>query len=1458
MRRARALSEEPGSERSAMKVFACVFFVVASVFSAWAQIKWDPDAPTTHRLTLPDGDYVEITVQGLSHIIFNHAGTHWEHSPHPKKVSLLTAWGHYSNKEEPYVISGQVIPGSGSREGWFRANSLLLYVYTNCSGSQAWMNYTSTNALPIWKPEQSGVLRLTGSGSYLPECHQNLELAKLVFQGSEPEVGIVREIFVDLKKGRPVPAAPPDEPGDPDFEFRLDYNDRHTEPPGEDWPPLADDWPPYDDYEGGDPGEPENSRSGFGSCSPYGMPVYRVDASDLTLEIADRMFAYRTLGPDVAYTHTYRSKKASTGMFGSRWYFSYEQKVVPLFPGRVLRGDLLLSSWVNTNVTPPAANVHLGKGRPSKFVYIGTNAAGEKAYAPLDPFMRAELVLLPDAWELRNKKPRWTHRFERAASYITYPLGRLTSISDPFGNAMTFSYRSNTNASERAFWLIGEITDAASRVTSFDYNDENLCSRITMPNGLFAAYAYDTNACLAETTDLLGSTTTYVYGNTLQTLDRMESAGKTVRFTYDSKRRIATLADPLGQTNAYQVPRTNVTRFTSAAGYSRETAVNTVGLPSAASNALGQTATLLYNADNRPTQATRTGNRMVSVAYDAAGNRTRHQNPVGAVTARAFDEKNRLVAATNALGHVLRFTYSSRDQLLSMTHPSGARVSYGYLSNGLLAAMTNEVGAVTRYEYDAFGNLARVVDPVGAVTAYRYDPHGLLVTNVVNPNGHATAYAYDANGRMTQVRFADNTSQTFHYDCCALTGITDPFGRFIPVGRDANLYVTNFAAPSGASPAFSYDADGRQTNILHSAGVSSSARFDDLGRPSALVTPAGTLSFTYDDMWNIAIITNPAGHAWRYAYDDARQLIAETDPLGRTTAHARDLLGRLVATTNANGTTVTQTYNQDGRPDTLTVGDAGIYRIEYNAAGWVTAQHTPLGTTRFSYDAAGRVTRLDYPGGLAIQKTYDPNGNLSSLAYPDGTTANCQYDARERLTHLIWNNGSVGLAYDAASRLIALQRGNGATTTIQRTPGGQVTGLIHAAQSGPIARIGLTRDALGRLTRSDVQNSALPATDVTGEPTAAMTYNAADGLANLAGSAVQSDLNGNLTAIPALGASYAYDALNRVTSLATPEGTTTLAYDSMNRVIRLQTPEKTRRFFYDERSRLLFATDDAHHVVWINLFAGHMLLARSVPNGDTQYYHYSALGHTLALTDGDGSLSGAFSYTPFGMSSQAHQADREWFTLSGSFAVLDLGRGHHLMRNRLYNAALGRFLQRDPLGLAAGANLYAYTGSDPVNAIDPFGLSSFAYDDMDLLREEYNNRLERDKARQRQYESDRDLILRAYKEDQAHQQWNKNNPIKAWLAEQIIDKMMSYSTGGFTEFLDSYYKYQRGEYFNMIVDRVPVVGEVKHLLENLYNSDVLPPPTIKPPPSGGGLNRNWNNLGGAGGPQCLMENRLYE
>ena len=51
----------------------------------------------------------------------------------------------------------------------------------------------------------------------------------------------------------------------------------------------------------------------------------------------------------------------------------------------------------------------------------------------------------------------------------------------------------------------------------------------------------------------------------------------------------------------------------------------------------------------------------------------------------------------------------------------------------------------------------------------------------------------------------------------------------------------------------------------------------------------------------------------------------------------------------------------------------------------------------------------------------------------------------------------------------------------------------------------------------------------------------------------------------------------------------------------------------------------------------------------------------------------------------------------------------YYVRNRMYNPALGRWVQRDPIGYSGGINLYGYVGGRAVVELDPEGTDGPCY-----------------------------------------------------------------------------------------------------------------------------------------------------
>jgi RHS repeat-associated protein len=115
------------------------------------------------------------------------------------------------------------------------------------------------------------------------------------------------------------------------------------------------------------------------------------------------------------------------------------------------------------------------------------------------------------------------------------------------------------------------------------------------------------------------------------------------------------------------------------------------------------------------------------------------------------------------------------------------------------------------------------------------------------------------------------------------------------------------------------------------------------------------------------------------------------------------------------------------------------------------------------------------------------------------------------------------------------------------------------------------------------------------------------------------------------------------------------------------------------------------------------------------FFQVDWLGSTRYVTDSTGQQTlAAQNYDAWGnriaqaLGSPNHPTDLQWAGAWGyqreySNGPTEPGLGLYYVQQRYYEPSTGRWFAQDPLGLAAGTNLYGYAGSDPVSRVDPTG-----------------------------------------------------------------------------------------------------------------------------------------------------------
>lgn len=545
--------------------------------------------------------------------------------------------------------------------------------------------------------------------------------------------------------------------------------------------------------------------------------------------------------------------------------------------------------------------------------------------------------------------------------------------------------------------------------------------------------------------------------------------------------------------------------------------------------------------------------------------------------------------------------------------------------------LTNSLGQKTVYRHAIIGGQYRLTEARGAGCATCGD------TNV--------RYGYDAAGRLTASMKLDAAgkviaAESTQYDQLGRTRLVTqyPYANGKPLAGQWKMrfeYAGNSAQPArivrpSVVPGREYVTAIHYVDVGAAAGlprsVSEAGYLPTLEGKGVAGTIERTITYHYDGYGQRTETDGPLPNAKDKAdpsnsditlttYDARTKMPLRSVAPGNvvTDIVERDAALRLsvLRTSDAAGSqTVTMRNNWRGQPEEVRIdsvlasggaAESRTIRYAYGPNGRLLSLTQPGGlTSRFVYDAAGRMTHKILPDGTKVATTLDTEGRKQDMALysaDDQLVSHTafRFDPRNRLAGTSDQLGALGEAgYTDAGQVAQLTNALGIATRFEYDANGQMTSRTSAAGTPDAATIGF---------RYDVNGKQIGVTDANGVPTLRR-----------------------------------YDDFGRkMLEVNADRGVTLYYYDAAGRLlVRSDGNGANTRFTYDVQGHLLSAGSDTVAGLMQYRYLGRRLIeVLATPDGKAEHaterttFRHDALGQVLeerrwmARADANGGKAGA-------------------------------------------------------------------------------------------------------------------------------------------------------------------------------------------------------------------------------------------
>ena len=720
------------------------------------------------------------------------------------------------------------------------------------------------------------------------------------------------------------------------------------------------------------------------------------------------------------------------------------------------------------------------------------------------------------------------------------------------------------------------------------------------------------------------------------------------------------------------------------------------------------------------------------IEKDIQGNVTKVTDPSGVVIELTYDARNRVTEIRNTTNDLVgTLTYNERDDIIAATDGTGATWEFTFQDfhgRSLLTEAESPTGLTYTRTYDAAGRLVSSDDPGGNGDTYAWNAEN-LIESVTDALGDATDFAYDAEANLVTTTYADATTASATYDRRGIVETeTDPNGHSLAYEIGPDGWLAKLIDERGKETTWDPHGNNGTDEKTYANGTKDEYTYDDRGFLTGFKHRSGTaeIDLAYDE----------AGHLTQRAWGH--------DGTFGVATYDRDEAGRLIAS--------------EASASTWPTGLSLAQSYTYDANGQLASASQNGRTIAVARDAAGRITKLTYPGGMEIDYEFDADGKIAAIKKDGATLAAYTYDAAgRRATRALANGVTTTYGYDAASQLLDIHVTDNSNNTLTRHSYAYNNVGERTTRTEILPGFGTSQETFGY----DNAGQLITAAYQQPQPGAGV------GGGNLSAASYTFDPAGNRTQITRDAAPLAY-AVNDVNQYTQVGGDAqiynsrgdlvshngwALTYNADGNLVTAVdggVSPTVLHYLYDGGGRRVGRSESdgggGWDTEWFLQLGVQVVEARNPVTGATSYFvyepgldqplcrvdgatgnlahffHQDALGSVTALTDTSGAVAESYRYTEWGKPSvydgsgvlqTAGTPAQSTFLFTGREYETATGLAHH--RNRTYSPVLGRWASPDPLEivtgdvpelLAEGPNLYSYVVNSPVIYFDNHGLQT--------------------------------------------------------------------------------------------------------------------------------------------------------